>query len=47
MTTSPSTADWPQFWREQSLRDGTDWPSLRRQLVEAWRRLRSLAEVSS
>jgi hypothetical protein len=42
--TARSTLDWRAWWREQALIDGTDWTSLHRQHVEAWRRLRSLAE---
>jgi hypothetical protein len=49
--TIPSTgccpADWRLWWRTESERVGTDWPSLHRQLVGAWRALRSLAEEAS
>jgi hypothetical protein len=47
MTTLPSTTNWRAWWREQSKIDGTDWQSLHRQLTEAYRALRGLAEKSS
>jgi hypothetical protein len=46
-STGTCPADWRAWWRQRSIADGTDWVSLHRQLVEAWCRLRSLAEVSS
>jgi len=47
MLSAPSTDNWRAWWRVESERVGTDWISLHRQLVDAWRALRSLAEVSS
>ena len=45
-STGTDPAGWRCWWREQAQVDGTDWPSLHRQLVSAWRALRSLAESS-
>src|SRR5262249_29799528 len=46
-STGTDPAGWRRWWREQAQIDGTDWSSLHRQLVGAWRALRALAEVSS
>jgi hypothetical protein len=46
-STGTGPAGWREYWRRQSEIDQTDWISLHRQLVDAWRRLRSLAEASS
>jgi len=46
-TIAPSTADAREYWRKQAQTDATDWPSLHRQLVDAWRSLRSLADAVS
>jgi hypothetical protein len=43
-TTLRSTLDSRQWWREQAVIDGTSWEALHRQHVDAWRRLRSLAD---
>ena len=38
---------WRRWWATEAQRSGTDWSSLHQQHVEAWRRIRSLAESSS
>jgi hypothetical protein len=43
-STGPGPTGWRLYWAVQSRIDGTDWASLRKQHIDAWRRLRSLAE---